>query len=76
MFPSLDEFTSAHSLSVSVESGILVLLAQRLAYQGFKPSDVLGVVEAALAAMEQSKQPTQKPAELDFGENVVMFRRK
>jgi hypothetical protein len=44
----IDEFTKAHGLSISVESGLLVLLSQRLIHQGHSPADLVALVQAAV----------------------------
>jgi hypothetical protein len=74
VFPALDEFTSAHRLTISVESGLLVLLAQRLVYQGFGPADILTTVQQAMDAMASKSPAAVSPAKPLQDTNVVSLR--
>jgi fatty acid-binding protein DegV len=88
IFPTLDEFALAHNLTVSPESGLLVLLAQRLAHRGHSPDAILATVDEALKAYEAAKtgvtntQPSEEKTSgepvpsLPLGENIVPFPSK
>lgn len=77
VFPMLDEFAISHQLTVSPDSGLLVLLAKRLVHRGNSPESVAALVQAAVAYQpkppEASALPSAPPPPPPEGENIVSF---
>jgi hypothetical protein len=71
VFPMIDEFTVAHRIASSTDAMLFMLLAQRLAHTGYKPSDIgTMALDSAMTFAEanRAKAPGSPPPS-----NVVEF---
>ena len=75
----LDEFAYSHKLTVSPDSGLLVLLAKRLVHRGTDPEAVTALVQAAVTHRPKSPEPPAPPPMSPpppEGENIVSFPKR
>jgi hypothetical protein len=77
LFPAIDEYASAHGLTVSLEYGLLILLAQRLVYQGHDAPAVAEAVRLAMQLIKAKPQdpPAPAPQHPHIADNVIPLRR-
>jgi hypothetical protein len=79
VFPMLDEFAYSHNLTVSPDSGLLVLLAKRLVHRGTDPEAVTALVQAAVTHRPKPSEPPAPPPmppPPPEGENIVSFPKR
>ena len=80
VFPMLDEFAISHQLTVSPDSGLLVLLAKRLVHRGNSPEAVAALVQAAVTHTPKPSEPpaasSAPPPLPPEGENIVSFPKR
>lgn len=75
VFPLIDAFHTTHKTVTNVESGVLVLLAQRMVYHGFSPSTVIELVtQAAEIAVPQPTIAPEVPKKPTVA-NILPFQR-
>lgn len=81
IFPMIDEYIVTRKLKTSVESGLLVLLAQRMVYQGHSPdlvatlaADAASVAKATLTGDPIPEALEELPPSPPRADNVLPFR--
>lgn len=72
----IDEFTAAHNLQYSVETGLLVLLVQRLIYQGVSKDVIKILVDASCEAHTAKTAPPPQEELPALGPDVLHFPRR